>query len=98
MQEALREKITSEIASVAWHDLRSHAERGVVFLVSGELTLLEAAMAVAQDATDRVQQWLDSGELAHPTEDELRSWGQDPERPFDHVIVRPFILARPAAH
>lgn len=94
MNEASGHRQLGEVARVGWRDLRPHAARGALFLVS-QLDLVEAATAVAEDDTTAVQKWLSEGKLARPTADQHQAWEAEPDRPFDYLIVQPFVLARP---
>ena len=87
----LRAKITSEILPCDWAALRPHHTRDALFLVSPDLDLVEAAVAVATNRADRVEVWLTVGRLGRPATalvPELEA-GR-----FQFVIVQPFVLAQ----
>lgn len=93
--EELREKLISEIEQADWDMLRTHHKNGAVFTVSGSLSLLDVALAVAQDKTQFVKIWLDSGELARVTEEQVKSFEQSPfEKICDFLIIRPYVLIK----
>lgn len=94
MSDALRAKLAGEIANVPWRDLRPHAARGALFLVADAVGLLEAAVAIARDDTASVETWVGTGQLVRPDTSQLQAWERDTDRPFEHVIVQPFVLAR----
>jgi hypothetical protein len=89
--DALRDKITAEILPCDWAALRPHHQRQALFLVSPDLDLVEAALAVAANRADRVEAWLTVGRLGRPQAsmaDVLKA-GR-----FQFVIVQPFVLAQ----
>lgn len=90
----LYDKLSEELARVGWRDLRPHAGRGVLFLWTGDASLVEVAIAVARDDRVEVEGWLESGQLSRPTERQLSDWEAALERPFEYLIVQPFVLAR----
>lgn len=93
MSDALRLKLSAELASIAWRDLRPHAARGALFLVSGDLDLVEATVAVARDDKQAVAAWLELGTLARPSQAQMTDWERDLDKPFQYLIAQPFVLA-----
>lgn len=94
MIEQLRDKLADELAQVDWRDLRQHAARGALFIVSGDLGLLEATLGIARDDRAAVETWLQSGALARPTDAQLSAWESELDKPFEYLIAQPFVLAR----
>jgi len=72
----------------------AHFERKAIFLVDLDLSLLNVAMAVAQDQSDLVEAWISTQKLTRPTEEQLASFRLSPELPFVSVIVQPFVLVQ----
>ena len=71
--------------------------RGAFCRVHRELDPLDAAEAGARDDTSRVAEWLATGRLRKPTDDETKAWGEAQETAFEFLIVQPFVLARRVA-
>lgn len=94
MEDDESRRLGAEIARVTWLDLRQHALRGALFVVHPDAKLLEVGLAVASDDKAAVEQWLTSGQLARPSVEEHAAWEADLSRPFDFVIVQPFVLAQ----
>ncbi len=98
MTDTVREKLASEAGPVQWSDLKAHAGRNAMLLVDPVVDLLEAAVAVASDDTDKVQRWLAEESLQRPSAEQISRWDSTPDKPFVAVIVQPFVLAqRPPA-
>lgn len=87
-----------EILPGFWHDLKPHAERGAVFVVSQDLELMEVAMAVRDDVVDKVQGWLASGALARPSTEKLAALDANPTIEMSFVIVQPYVLIQQKGH
>ncbi len=87
----LRDKITAEVLPCDWAALRPHHARDALFLVSPDLDLVEAAVAVATNRADRVEVWLTVGRLGRPTPEMLDDLVG---ARFQFVIVQPFVLAQ----
>lgn len=92
---ALRDKFHDEVAVTDWRSLRPHHERQALFLVSGDVDLSDAALAIAEDDTASVAAWLARGTLNRPSDDEAAAWTEDPETRFEFLIVQPYVVATP---
>ena len=91
-EEPLREKLVAEIQVTDWSELRSHAVSGRAFLVSGDLELLDVALAVANDEASAVEAWIGTGKLVRPSSAQMKSFERGSARTFRYVIVSPFVL------
>ena len=91
--EDLGQKLASEIAVVTWEDLRPHAEDERLFLVAQSLQLIDAALALARDDTQRVSAWIEAGDIGRPTPEQLTAWAQGTQA-FRFLILSPFVLAQ----
>ncbi len=92
----LRERLQRERGRVQWSDLRAHNDRMALFLVV-EVDLLDVAVAVAEDDTIAVQGWIDGQQLVRPSRAQLSKWQDDQGKPFDSVVVQPYVLATEVA-
>lgn len=94
MSDELRARLTNEVHRVDWGPLAPHAKRGGVVLVDTRLDLVDVALAVAQDDSSSVQQWMEAGQLIKPTEEQVDRWKEETEERFTVVIVQPYVLAQ----
>lgn len=94
MSEDLRARLAQEIHRVGWKPLGPHAKRGGLVLVDPKLDLLEVAVAIAQDDSERVQRWMGAGQLSKPTEAQIEAWQLEGGEQFSVAIVQPYVLAR----
>jgi hypothetical protein len=92
----LKEKLQTEVEQADWDMLRVHHEKGSVFFIHGHLELLDVAVAVAKDKAEFIKVWLDSNELARPSEIEIEEYEKEPYRKIcDFIIIQPYVLAKP---
>jgi hypothetical protein len=93
------EKLVDEIEDVEWHWLRPHLERGALIVVDRDLDLANAAARINADDTVQVGAWIDAGQLAKPTREQIAAWDEEPLRAFRMLIVQPYVLiqVRPTA-
>jgi len=94
MSEELRKHLANEVHRVDWRPLSPHAKRGGLVLVDPRLDIVEVALAVAQDDSARVQQWMQSQQLARPSDEQMESWRDETEERFTVIIVQPYVLAQ----
>ncbi len=96
--EDLTTTFKKDLATVTWRELRIHLQRDAIIVVADRLDLVAAAVAVAQDDKDAVQTWIASGVLSKPIASQLECWENNLARPFQMLIVKPFILIREIPH
>lgn len=93
-QESLLEKLRSEVDKCLWKDLIPHAARGHVVIVDPYLDFLEVAVAIAEDASPKVSEWMQAGQLGRSTDDHLKLWNEMPDKAFQMVVVAPYVLVQ----
>lgn len=87
-----KEDLAMSIDEAEWSWLRAHLERGGVILVNDNLDLADAALKVAEDDTDTIEQWIISGRIGKPSESQILIWDADMHKKFAMLIVSPFVL------
>lgn len=90
----LKEKLEQDVAEISWQELQPHAKRDAIILIQKELELAEVAVAIAEDNTTSVQNWIGKELLAKPSAQELTEWNQTPEKQFQALIVQPFVVVK----
>ncbi|MCC0178266.1 DUF2288 family protein [Waterburya agarophytonicola K14] len=90
----LQEKLSKDIADISWQELLPHAKRDAIIIVEPGLDLSEVAVAIAQDNTASVQNWIANKSIAKPTADRLSQWNDNPQTQFIALIVQPFVVVQ----
>jgi hypothetical protein len=98
MSSGLLEKLKAELMDGTWEDLKEHASRGAVFLVSQDLDLLHVAEKVATDDVSSVSGWLQAGSLIRPSSEQVKSWESAPSKSFKFIILQPYVLIQELGH
>lgn len=94
--EDLRSKLHLETALMPWRLLEPFFARGQLLVANEQLSLLDAAMAVANDEHEQVQLWLASASLVPVSDEQAQTWhGEQAE--LWAVVVRPFVLVQDQA-
>ena len=94
----LREKLRAEIQDADWTALRQHLQRDAIITIAESLDLTEVAEAVARDDKTRVSEWIGSGLIGKPSQQELTAWEAAMDRKFRFVIVAPYVLVQKIGH
>lgn len=94
MSDDLRSELEARSGPVQWRDLQAHVLREAMFLVDPKLSLLDVAVAIAEDDEPKVSAWIEGGQLTRPSKEQLETWEHVPDKPFLAVPVQPFALAQ----
>ena len=86
------ESFKRDLAEVSWRELKIHLQRDAIIVVSTNLDLVTVGVAVADDDKNLVETWVSANQLGKPTEKQVESWEQEPDKRFQMLIVQPFIL------
>lgn len=92
------EQFKQDLAEVPWKDLRIHLQRDSIVLVADGLALLDVAVAVAEDNKSLVEGWVTAGAISKPTAEQIAAWETQLDKPFQMLIVQPFILLQATLH
>jgi hypothetical protein len=65
-----------------------------MILVDPRLDLLEVAVTVARDDSERVKRWMRERQLRKPTEAQIEVWQNETGERFTIAIVQPYVLAQ----
>lgn len=90
----LRDKLARELMATEWRMLAMHYRRDALFMVRRSVSLLDAAVAVAEDRTEEVRGWLEAGSLARPSPEEIEAWEAESGTKFVSAVVQPYVLAQ----
>ena len=91
-------RIQEEIFTGLWADLKPHAERDAVILVSNDLDLAEVALSIALDSKEKVADWITQGAITRPAAAQLQAWSVSPDHMFRLVIVAPYVVIQDLAN
>jgi hypothetical protein len=88
----LRSELQESIDQAEWSWLSPHADRDAVIIVSADLNLLDVGVAIANDNTSSVQQWITEQLLYKPSLEQKIIWDQNQSKRFNALIVQPYVL------
>ena len=92
-QNPLYQKLLGETAKIGWSELERFFARGMLLCVARDLDLVTVAVAIAQDDTTQVTQWLASGLVQRMPEEIAADFAaRDPE--LWAVVVSPWVCVQ----
>ncbi len=87
----LRKKLETEIEECDWNLLDKNLERGAVILVNNEIDLIDASVAIAEDQTQTVANWLKHRQLINISMDDSDKYK---DKKFRFLIIQPYVLVQ----
>jgi hypothetical protein len=90
----IKDRLSQDVANIAWKDLLPHAKRDAVIVVSETLNLLDVGAAIAQDNTSAVSTWIANKSIAKPSSRQLTAWNDELEKQFTTLIIQPFVIVQ----
>lgn len=90
----LKTQLQEQLAEMQWSDLIPHAQRDALIVVNENLDLVEVGVAIANDNTQLVQNWISEQLIQKPSSQELSNWNNHPNKKFQTIIVQPFVVIR----
>lgn len=87
------DKLNRETSRIAWRELQSFYSQGAVLVVAPGMDLVAVAAAVAEDDTERVGAWLDSGDLVRAQAEQDARWTEHDAQLWA-VVVAPWVLVQ----
>ncbi len=87
----LRTRLNGETAKLIWPELERHFARGAVIRVDQSLDLIDVAVSVSEDDKEKVEAWMKSGLVDHPSMEDAKDWVER-QPDFWSVVVAPWVL------
>ncbi len=91
--EDLVRKFNEELSDIDWKALQPHFAIGTLVVADQTMDLVEVGVKMAQDDKQAFLEWLATGKVYKPDEDQARRWDKNNSR-FNFLIVQPFVLAQ----
>ena len=92
-ENSLRNKFNDELMEADWELLKPHHNRGALFIVDGELNLVEVGIDVALDRAESVKSAMNKSLIRRPEEAELIHWDKILNNKIGKfLIVSPYVF------
>jgi len=88
----LRNQLAESLDEAEWEWLIPHAKRDAVLVVDPQLDLLDVGVAIANDNTTSVENWINRQLLTKPSLVKLGEWNNERSKQFKTLIIQPYVL------
>jgi hypothetical protein len=86
-------RLNGETAKIEWHQLQKHYATGSVIAVEKCFDLIKVAIALNQDDTEQVKQWLAEGKVSDVSNQQAQTW-YDQNSLVWALVLPPFVLVQ----
>lgn len=88
-------RLNGETAKIEWHQLQKHYASGSLIAVEPGFDLIKVAIALHQDDTAAVKQWLAEGMISDVSNQQAQTW-YDKNSLVWALVLPPFVLVQEA--
>jgi len=89
----LRAKINQETAAAPWRELQRFFAQGATVSVDASLDLVDVALSLSRDHTDKFKTWMLDGKVALVSDRQAMDWLAS-DRVLWTVVVKPWVLVQ----
>lgn len=88
----LKEKLKKDILDTNWEPLAPQFAKGSVYLLDGDVDIIEVGVAMAEDNISAIKTWLDDGLMSPPTPEEATLFAKNEDILFKMLIIEPYVI------
>ena len=92
-REELIQKLNLETGKIHWLELQRTFARGVLIVVAGDLSLIDAAVELTEDNKEQFEMWLTQGKIWRANDLDAKRWN-DSNQVFWSVVIAPWVLVQ----
>ena len=86
-------RLNGETANIEWHELQKHYASGSVIAVAAGFDLIKVAIALHQDDTAQIKQWLAEKLVVEVSDSQAQRW-YDQNTAVWALVIPPFVLVQ----
>ena len=86
-------RLNGETAKIQWHQLQKHYASGSVIAVAAGFDLIKVAIALHQDDTSQIKQWLAQELVTEVTDSQAQRWYNENSLVWA-LVIPPFVLVQ----
>ena len=86
-------RLNGETAKIEWHQLQKHYASGSVLAIAAGFDLIKVAIALHQDDTAQIKQWLAEESVKQITDSQAQRWYQQNTLVWA-LVIPPFVLVQ----
>ena len=86
-------RLNGETAKIEWHQLQKHYASGSVLAIAAGFDLIKVAIALHQDDTAQIKQWLAEESVKQVTDSQAQRWYHQNTLVWA-LVIPPFVLVQ----
>lgn len=86
-------RLNGETAKIEWHELQKHYASGSVIAVAAGFDLIKVAIALHQDDTAQIKQWLVEELVVEVSDSQAQRWYEQNTAVWA-LVIPPFVLVQ----
>ena len=95
-EDILRREYHQQTARIHWHELQTYYAHGSVIAVSPQLSLVDVAVQLGMDNTQRFERWIAAGEVVAVSDEQALVW-YEANTCLWAVVAAPWVLVQESA-
>ena len=86
-------RLNGETAKIEWHELQKYYASGSVIAVAADFDLIKVAIALHQDDTAQIKQWLAEKLVVEVSDSQAQRWYEQNTAVWA-LVIPPFVLVQ----
>ena len=86
-------RLNSETAKISWYELQTHYAAGNLLCVAADGDLIKVAVALTEDNSQQIKQWLEDYSVAAVTDLQALAWHESNSTLWA-LVIPPFVLVQ----
>ena len=92
----LQARLNLQTALITWPEIERFFARGRVLYVAPDIDLIEVAMALTEDDTEKFTRWTQTGQVQHLSDKTAKQWVADDANLWA-VVIAPWVITQKRA-
>ena len=86
-------RLNHETAKIGWHELQTHYAAGNLLCVAADGDLIKVAVALTEDNSQQIKQWLEDHRVSTVTDQQALAWHESNSILWA-LVIPPFVLVQ----
>jgi len=86
-------RLNHETAKIGWHELQTHYAAGKLLCVAADGDLIKVAVALTEDNSQQIKQWLEDHRVSTVTDQQALAWYES-NSVLWALVIPPFVLVQ----
>ena len=89
----LQTRLNLQTALISWPEIERFFARGRVLNVSADIDLIEVALALTEDNTEKFKRWTEDEQVQHLSDETAKQWVNDDSNLWA-IVIAPWVITQ----